>query len=315
MDHVRAGSPDTAEPLAAQGPRLPDERAAAADDPATLRRAMDGVRALVLDADGVLVRVGAPIPGSMAALARLDALGIPYRIVTNFSSAHRETLAARFSSDGMTIGPERIVSAASAAASYTALRHAGRPLLVLSAPDALREFDGQRLVHVSEVDALEGGVAAVVVGDAGDDLPFGHLDVAFRAVRRGAELVAMHRNPWWQTRRGETLDSGAIVAGLEYATGRRAVLCGKPSRVVFRQAVRSLAGDLGLRRLPAGSVAMVGDDLVADVQAAQRAGLRGVLVLTGKHGPRDVATLAGRRSGTRPDAIAPSLAGLVGALD
>jgi HAD superfamily hydrolase (TIGR01450 family) len=186
---------------------------------------------------------------------------------------------------------------------------------VLSAPDALREFAGQRLVDVAEVDDLADGVAAVVIGDAGDDLPFGHLDVAFRAVRRGAELVAMHRNPWWQTQRGETLDSGAIVAGLEYATGRRAMVCGKPSQVVFRQAVRALGDDLGLRRLPASSVAMVGDDLVADIRAARRAGLRGILVLTGKHGPGEVASLSGRRSGTRPDAIAPSLAGLVGALD
>ena len=186
---------------------------------------------------------------------------------------------------------------------------------MIGAADALREFAGQRLVDVREADALEGGVAAVVIGDAGDDLPFGHLDVAFRAVRRGAELVAMHRNPWWQTRRGETLDSGALVAGLEHATGRRAVLCGKPSPVVFRQAVRSLADDLGLRRLPAGSVAMVGDDLVADVGAARRVGLRGILVLTGKHGSDEGAALAGRRSGTRPDAIAPSLAALVGALD
>jgi hypothetical protein len=51
------------------------------------------------------------------------------------------------------------------------------------------------------------------------------------------------------------------------------------------------------------------------VQAAKRVGLRGVLVLTGKHGAAEVEAAARRRGGTRPDAIAPSLAEVVAALD
>ena len=60
----------------------------------------------------------------------------------------------------------------------------------------------------------------------------------------------------------------------------RAVL-GKPSPVVFRQAVAGLAADLA-ERLPRSAFAMVGDDLRADVAAAKRVGLRGILVLSGK---------------------------------
>jgi len=74
-----------------------------------------------------------------------------------------------------------------------------------------------------------------VIGDAGDDLSFRNLDIAYRQLRGGAEFVAMHRNPWWVTPKGFTLDAGALVAGLEFALGRRAVICGKPSPVVFRR--------------------------------------------------------------------------------
>jgi ribonucleotide monophosphatase NagD (HAD superfamily) len=49
---------------------------------------------------------------------------------------------------------------------------------------------------------------------------------------------------------------------------------------------------------------MVGDDIVGDVQGAQRCGIRGVLVRTGKF--RDV-DLAGE---TRPDAVLESLSDL-----
>jgi HAD superfamily hydrolase (TIGR01450 family) len=288
------------------------ERLAIADPPAVLRQSLAGVRGLVLDADGVIVLRGEMLAGASEALAALADRGIPFRIVTNFSTAHRATLAARFG-DGV-VPAERFITAASAAAAHTAARHGDRPLLVIASGDALREFDGQRLLTSAEADAAPAEVAAVVIGDAGDDLRFGDLDVAFRCLRAGAEFVATHRNLWWLTRKGETLDSGALVAGLEEATGRRATIAGKPSPMVFRQAVAG-AADLGLRRLPTDAVAMVGDDVRADIAAAKRAGLRGVMVLTGKHGPADVEALARGRGGTRPDAIAPSLAEVVAALD
>jgi HAD superfamily hydrolase (TIGR01450 family) len=288
-----------------------DPPASLADPPATLRLRLAGVRALVLDADGVLVLRGQPIDGSAEAVRRLVERNIPFRVVTNYSSMHRETLAARFATGGIVIPPEWMVTSASAAAAYVRGRHPDA--FVLASPDALREFEGIRLLERAEVDA--GATAsAVVIGDAGDDLTFRDLDRAFGLVRRGAELLAMHRNAWWLTRRGETLDSGALVAGLEFATARRARVLGKPSPTVFRVAVAGLARDLG-RRPGRGEVAMVGDDLLADVRAGQRAGLRGVLVLTGKHGAAEVESLGSGPRGTRADAIAPSLAEVVAALD
>jgi ribonucleotide monophosphatase NagD (HAD superfamily) len=211
---------------------------------------------------------------------------------------------------------ERFITGASAAARHTAEAYPGRSLFVISPPDALREFDGQRLLEPDEVEAAgPGEVAAVVIGDGGEALSYRNLDVAFRAIRRGADLVAMHRNPWWLTPRGETIDAGAWVVALEYATGRTALVCGKPSPVVFRQAVAGLAADIGLADLPADAVAMIGDDPEADVAGAKRAGLRGILVLTGKvDGPAAHAAIAGQPVADRPDAIAPSLADVVAAL-
>ena len=286
------------------------------DSPTALRAALEGVEAFVFDADGVLILKSEPLPGVVEALAELEARGVPYRVVTNFSMAHRTTLAHRFTMGGTPIDAERIITASSASAAYTASRFAGRPILVLATDDALREFDGQSTVSVAEAaTATPGEVAAVVIGDAGDDLPFKALDAAFRHAHAGSALLAMHRNPWWLTRRGPTLDSGALVAGLEFATGVKAMVLGKPSPEVFRQALAMLRADLG-RRVPASAVAMVGDDPDADVRAAQRVGMRGVLVLTGKTTQADLANGAlGRgRSRRAPDAIAPSLPDVVAAL-
>ncbi len=287
-------------------------------DPARLRAALRGVRGFILDADGVLMLKGAPIPGVVDAIRALQARAIPFRVVTNFSSVHRESMTGWFADVGLAIAPERIITGTSAAAAHTAERHPGRPLFVLAAPDARREFDGQRLLTADEAEAASPGtVAAVVIGDAGDDLSYRNLNLAFRLVRAGADFLAMHRNPWWLTPKGETLDAGAFVVGLEYASGRPAQILGKPSPVVFRQAAAGLARDLG-GRVARHELAMVGDDLRADVAAAQRVGLRGILVLTGKTSVVDLAgltDLAGSRIRRGPDGVAPSLADVVAALD
>ena len=284
-----------------------------ADRPGDLRSALAGVRAFVLDADGVLLYRGEPIAGSTRALQTLKDRAIPYRVVTNFSLTHRTTLAAQFSkATGLPAEPELIITAASAAADYTRRHHPGGRLLVLASADAAREWDGQHLVSPDHADAGERPVDAVVIGDAGDALSFANLDVAFRQLRAGAAFIAMHRNPWWVTPKGPTLDSGALVMGLEAALGRRAVVCGKPSPVVFREAVAALRDDIagaGGPALRANEVAMVGDDPRADVAAARRVGLKGFLVLTGK-----VDRAAADASGVRADGVAGSLAEIVAGL-
>jgi ribonucleotide monophosphatase NagD (HAD superfamily) len=104
------------------------------------------------------------------------------------------------------------------------------------------------------------------------------------------------------------------VVGLEFAAETRATVVGKPSTAFFSQAVRDLRREAG-RDLARADIAMVGDDVRTDVRAAQRAGLRGILVLSGKHGEADIEQAAQERGGRWPDAVAPSLSEVVAALD
>ena len=287
-----------------------------------LDAAVAAVRALILDADGVLLFAGKPLPGAVDSLLRLAAASIPYRVVTNYSAAHRRTLAAAVSrSFGIPVDPARLITAASTAAEYTARNHRGEPLFVLAASDALGEWEGQQTLTPDAAEADAEAVGAVVLGDAGDDLSFRNLNIAFRAIRAGAAFVAMHRNPWWVTADGVTLDAGALVAGLEYSLERKAIITGKPSRVVFREAAAALAAEVASTgpgpRLRLRDIAMVGDDLQTDVAGARRAGLRGILVLSGKTDATmvEAAVASGRlRGSARPEAVAPDVGTVVEAL-
>jgi HAD superfamily hydrolase (TIGR01450 family) len=287
----------------------------AASPPADLRDALRGVRALVLDADGVLVLRGAALPGVREALARLDERGIPYRVATNISAVHRETLAARFGQAGLAVSPERIVTALSATADHVRRAFPGGPVFAITRPDGLREFGDHPRLTPEEADAPDARAVAVVLGDGEDDLSYANMDRAFRLVRRGANLIAMHRNGWWYTAKGETIDSGAFVAAIEYATGARARVVGKPGPLMFRAAFRGLAADVsaaGGARLTRRQVAMVGDHPPQDVAGAHRAGLRAVLVLSGR---TDAGEVSGLRGAAVPDAVAATLSDVVAALD
>lgn len=282
--------------------------------PAALRRGLAGIRALVLDADGVLVMRGAALPGAAEALLTLEARGIPYRVATNISSLHRETLAARFDRMGLAIPAERIVTALSATAADCRRRYAGRTLFVLTHPDGLREFGDHPRLGFDDADHDTARVAAVVFGDAAHDLSYENMDRAFRLVRRGADLIAMHRNGWWYTERGETIDTGAFVAAVEYATGVRARVTGKPGPLMFTTAFRALAADVaaaGGARLRRRDVAMIGDHAPQDIGGARRAGLRAALVMTGRTAPAEVSSLRGRAV---PDAVASTILDIVRAI-
>ena len=295
------------------------------------------MRALLIDIDGVLVLRGQPIAGADIALATLETNGIPYRLATNTSAMSRRSIAAHLTSVGVPVGPDRIISAASAAADHVATHNAGGRVFLLTTPDGRTEFEGRGL-HIltdEETDRLlaadahrrpgaeHGGTAsgtsepaeAVVIGDASDAMTFRDLDRAFGLIRQGADFIAMHRNRWWLTPRGTTLDAGALVAGLEYSAERRATLTGKPSPTFFAAGVRALAQEVGRPRLRRHEVLMVGDDLWNDVLGAQRAGLGGAFVRSGKHGDAELADAARRtRGGGRPDAIADDISAVVEAV-
>jgi HAD superfamily hydrolase (TIGR01458 family) len=273
------------------------------------------VRALLLDMDGVLVSRGRPIAGAAEAVARLHSIGIPFRVITNTSLSTRTGLARRLAVAGFEIPAGHIVTALSATTDRLAAQDPVPTVYLLASADAPDEFPSH-ITLLSDADVDAGAQAdVVVVGDSEDRLTYANLNRAFRQLRDGAAFMAMHRNPWWLTPAGPTLDSGALVAGLEYATGRRATVAGKPSPTIFRSAFAALAAEPADGPLRRRDVAMVGDDLRTDLAPARRLGMRTALVLTGKHGRADVDGIRGRRSTIHPDLIAASVAEVVAALD
>jgi HAD superfamily hydrolase (TIGR01458 family) len=246
-------------------------------------------RAFLIDLDGVLYSGDQPIPGAAGAIAHLREKGRPFRFATNTTMRCRASLRRKLAGWGFQVSEDEIFSAPVAAAHY--LRQQGQPrAFLLLTEDARRDFAGLEITDRQP--------DFVVMGDMGDEFNAALLNKAFRLILGGAEFIALQKNRYWKTAEGLALDAGPFVVALEYATGRPARIVGKPSPDFFRLAV----DDLGVA--PA-QVAMIGDDIEVDVGGAQRAGLKGVLVRTGKFQETDL------QSGIKPDGVIHSIADLV----
>ncbi|MFG2328015.1 TIGR01458 family HAD-type hydrolase [Streptomyces sp. NPDC048604] len=263
---------------------------------------MEGHRGpgILIDIDGVLTVSWEPLPGAVEAMTALREAGRPLALVTNNTSRTRASIAARLAGLGFPVGTDDILTAPAATAAYLRTHHPDARCLLLTTGDVRGDLDGVRLVEDDP-----GGEApdVIVLGGAGEAFTYAALNRVFRYLDRGARLVAMHRNLYWRTAGGLDLDTGAFLLGLERAAGVEAVVTGKPSAAFFGAALEHLGVE------PAQAV-MIGDDVESDVLAAQRAGITGVLVRTGKYRPEAVRAADGT-----PHHVVDSFADLPALLD
>lgn len=247
------------------------------------------LKGILFDLDGVLYVGSKPIEGAIEAVARIRASGIPCRFVTNTSTLSLASLQKKINALGFSIPANEIISAPQATLFYLQRQHDPICRLLL-AEDIKKDFEQFRQADTH--------VDYIVVGDIGNAWTYPLLNEIFNSLMQGAKLIAIHKNRFWQTEQGLQMDIGGFIDGLEYASGTKSMIIGKPSIDFFRIAL----DDMGLK---ASEVAIIGDDIDADVAGGQHAGLAGILVRTGKYRQSYV-----NASAVKPDLIVNSVVDL-----
>lgn len=252
---------------------------------------MEGVRGVLLDIDGVLYVGDDPVPGAHEALGALRARADGLALVTNTTTKSRAGIVSHLRQLKFAVWPDQVLTPAAIA--VATCKENGWSRVALLVADALRE----------DLDALDdagldapGGLDAVLLADTGHGFDVPTLNGAFRALMDGARLIVLGHNRFYAKPDGLHMDVGAWSAALEYAAQVEPIVVGKPSAAFFAAALKTI-------RVPAGEAVMVGDDVEADVGGALDAGLRGVLVRTGKYRADRVP-----ESGVTPTATVDSIA-------
>jgi HAD superfamily hydrolase (TIGR01458 family) len=251
------------------------------------------MNAILFDLDGVLYVGSQPIAGAAQTVNWCVASGIPHMFITNTTLKPRSAIAAKLAGFGINVSEDRILTPPVMAVQWLRENHLDR-LGLFVAGITRQEFSG--FTHVDEDNAA---VDAVVVGDMGAGWDFATLNRAFRMLMQQPSpyLVALGLTRYWLAEDGLRLDAGAYVAALQYACGGEPVVMGKPSGLFYRSALRQLG-------VKPEQAYMVGDDIKSDIDGAQRAGMKGILVSTGKFHESDL------NKGIKPAAVINSVAEL-----
>ncbi|VBB29004.1 unnamed protein product [Acanthocheilonema viteae] len=220
------------------------------------------VKGFLLDITGVLYNsdpntIGRVIEGSVEAVNRLYAESA-VRFVTNESSRSRKHLFEKLTKLGFTLKEEHIF---------------------MPVPEAKRYIKDHNLrPHILEFEDLDtNNPNCVLMGDAEAGFTYETMNAAFRVLHETSDplIVTLGCGKFYQRIDGPCMDVGGFACALQYACDARVITVGKPDKQFFMTAV----DDMGLMT---DEVVMIGDDIVSDVGGAQKAGIRGVQVRTGK---------------------------------
>jgi len=249
---------------------------------------------ILFDLDGVFYVGERAIPGGAEALAWVREQGIPHCFLTNTTSKPRQALVEKLAGLGLSAEAEQILTPPTAAVRWIE-QHLDGPVSLYVPPATVSEFSG-----LAQVPRDSGRpVAAVVIGDLGEAWDFATLNQAFRQLmgQPAPRLIALGMTRYWRAPDGLRLDVAPFVTALQHASGIEPLVLGKPAQDFFDCALEMIG-------CPATGALMIGDDIRGDIAAAQNAGLRGLLVHTGKFQPSDL------HRGIRPDAQLDSIAEL-----
>lgn len=225
-------------------------------------------RGFLLDMDGTIYVDDKIVPGALEFIRYLDETGRRYLFLTNNSSARGADYQARLARLGIEVPRDRVMTSGDATIRHLLDSTPFRSAYVVGTPALVAEFEAMGIDTAAE------DPDCVVVG-FDRTLTFAKLERACTLLFAGKPYFATHPDRTCITSHGLIPDIAAIIAACEAVTGRRPMVIGKPEREIVEAALRCLG-------TTAEETAMVGDQLDTDMTMAQRAGLCGVLVMSGE---------------------------------
>lgn len=226
-------------------------------------------KGFICDMDGVIYHGNTLLDGVKEFVNWLNENGKHFLFLTNNSQKSPEELSQKLKRMGLDVSAEHFHTAALATASFLKSQGASTAYVIGDAglTNALYNVG----ITLNDVDP-----EFVVIGET-ETYNFDNICKATRLVNKGARLIGTNSDITTPTERGEMPACKALIAPVEFATGRKAYYVGKPNPLMMRAAMDRFH-EFGIH---SPDVAMIGDRMDTDIVAAIESGLDSVLVLSG----------------------------------
>lgn len=252
---------------------------------------------LLFDLDGVLYVGEDPVPHAPEVLACVSKdFVVPRAFITNNASRTPEHVVEVLVAAGFPCHVDEVVTSAQvAAAALLEMLGAGSKVLVVGGEGLVVALERVGLVPVRE---LTDDPVAVVQGFH-PSVGWRDLAMASAAIGRGLPWVASNADMTIPTPLGVAPGNGSLIAAVATATGTYPTVVGKPETPSLFAAMTKVGSQQPL---------MIGDRLDTDIEAAYRAQIDSLLVLTGV---TDVRAVVLADVQYRPTYICEDLRGLL----
>ena len=226
------------------------------------------IKALILDMDGVLWRDTEPIGDLPALFSAIDQLKWKTVFVTNNATRSVSQYVEKLASFGVKAGQDQIINSGLATAYYLKERFpSGGPVYIIGEKGLFDSLEEYGFWH-----SVEKPIA--VIGSLDRELTYQKLKQASTFIRAGVTFLGTNPDPSLPTPRGYVPGTGAVLAALEAATGKKPIIMGKPSPTMYQIALDSL-------QIEPENTLVVCDQMPTDIAAGIEAGCQTALVLTG----------------------------------
>lgn len=230
--------------------------------------------AILLDGDGVLWKSNDPIPGINPFFDFLAERGIKWALLTNNNTRTAQNYMDKLLSFGIKADKESIFTSSTVTADYLLIKYGANAKLHVIGMEGLTHTLTEAGFRFSQGEEQpEDSIAAVV---AGMDREINHekIKIAMRLIHKGADFIATNTDASFPTPDGLLPGTGMIIGALQFASGVKPYIVGKPYPAIFQAALKSLEVEVE-------GTLMVGDRLETDILGANQMGMHTAAVLTG----------------------------------
>ena len=222
----------------------------------------------MIDMDGTVYKGGIPIPGAVDFIESLKSHGIPFVFLTN-NSAHRRThYLEKLLRMGFDVTLDNVLTSTVATARFILSQRPGARVYPIAADDVIDDL------KASGLDIVDSDPDVVLLA-FDRTITYEKINKGYRFIMEGAELIATHPDDLCPTEDFYDVDIGPFIRMFEDMCDVKAVVIGKPNRLMLEMA----AGEMGIDPM---DTVMVGDRMYTDIQMAVSAGTQSILVLTGE---------------------------------
>ncbi|MBP72588.1 MAG: HAD family hydrolase [Euryarchaeota archaeon] len=233
-----------------------------------LDESLDGITAVFLDLDGTIYLGDGLIEGASQFLDRLEQHGIRRFFLSNNSSKSVSQYLEKLRGMGIVATEGEILLSTHDLISW--LSNEGVVDTFLVGTEGMRE-----MLESSGFTTASDNPEYVVLG-YDTEINYDKLATSSIHLHNGVPMVASHPDMVCPSPDGGLPDTGAYMALFEATTGVGPNhVCGKPNKGMILHKIKEIG-------IQPSNCAMVGDRLYTDMEMADRAGVHGILVLSGE---------------------------------